>query len=174
MAKKNRAPRSAESLDTDRISLGSWLSIAIAVILLDQITKITALKTLQYGEFCPVTAFFNLVLVYNEGAAFNFLANAGGWQRWFLILLGISAGVFIVSILKHHNSQRIFSLSLVLILGGTLGNVIDRIVYGHVVDFLDFHLAEWHWPAFNVSDMCIVVGVILLILDEVCRAKRGK
>jgi len=145
------------------VGLGPWLGIAIVAILLDQVTKLTILKTFQYGEFRPLTSFFNLVLVYNKGAAFSFLASAGGWQRWFFTLLGVVAATIIVWMLKRHNGQRMFCLSLSLILGGALGNVIDRILYGHVVDFLDFHVAGWHWPAFNVADSAIVLGAGLIL-----------
>lgn len=154
--------------------LAPWLGIAVIAILLDQVTKLTILKTFQYGEFHPLTSFFNLVLVYNKGAAFSFLAAAGGWQRWFFTLLGVVAATVIVVLLKRHNGQKMFCLSLSLILGGALGNVIDRVIYGHVIDFLDFHVGGWHWPAFNVADSAICVGAVLLVIDELRRVRRGK
>lgn len=154
--------------------LAPWLGVAVIAILLDQITKLTILKTFQYFEFRPVTSFFNLVLIYNKGAAFSFLAGETGWQRWFFTLLGVVAAAVIMFLLKRHNGQKMFCLSLSLILGGALGNVIDRVMYGHVVDFLDFHVGGWHWPAFNVADSCIVVGAILLVIDELRRVRRGK
>ncbi|MBN4666347.1 lipoprotein signal peptidase [Pandoraea nosoerga] len=154
--------------------LAPWLGIAVIAILLDQVTKLTILKTFQYGEFRPLTSFFNLVLVYNKGAAFSFLAAAGGWQRWFFTLLGVVAAAVIIWLLKRHHGQKMFCLSLSLILGGALGNVIDRVIYGHVVDFLDFHVGGWHWPAFNVADSAICVGAVLLVIDELRRVRRGK
>jgi signal peptidase II len=128
----------------------------------------------NFGDVRPVTSFFNLVLTYNKGAAFSFLANAGGWQDEFLTWVGIGASAFIVYLLARHGTQRLFSLALALILGGAIGNVIDRIAYGHVIDFLDFHVGGWHWPAFNVADSAIVTGAILLVLDELLRVRRAK
>lgn len=156
------------------IGLAPWLGIAVIALLIDQVTKLTILKTFQYGEFRPITSFFNLVLIYNKGAAFSFLAAAGGWQRWFFTLLGVVAAVVIIWLLKRHNGQKMFCTALALILGGALGNVIDRVVYGHVVDFLDFYVGNWHWPAFNIADSCIVVGAVLLVIDELRRVRRGK
>jgi signal peptidase II len=152
-------------------SLLPWLGIALLVIVLDQMTKIAVARTFQYGEFHPVTSFFNLVLVYNQGAAFSFLARAGGWQRWAFTALGLGAAAFIVWLLRRHAGQRMFCTSLSLILGGALGNVIDRMMYGHVIDFLDFHLHGWHWPAFNVADSAICCGAVLLVLDELRRVR---
>lgn len=149
-----------------------WLGIAVIVLLLDQLTKITILKLFSYGESLPVTSFFNLVLVYNKGAAFSFLASQGGWQRWFFTALGIGAAIFIIFLLKRHASQRMFCWALALILGGAIGNVIDRIAYGHVIDFLDFYIGNWHWPAFNVADSAICVGAVLFVLDELRRVKK--
>ena len=115
------------------------------MILFDQLSKIAILKTFAYGAQHELTSFFNLVLVYNRGAAFGFLSTAGGWQRWAFTALGIAATLVICFLLKRHGQQRLFSLSLAMILGGALGNVIDRLVYGHVIDFLDFHLGAWHF-----------------------------
>ncbi|MBI1892159.1 MAG: lipoprotein signal peptidase [Burkholderiales bacterium] len=153
-------------------SLIPWLGIAAIVILLDQLSKITIGRVFSYGESYPLTSFFNLVLVYNKGAAFSFLAAQSGWQRWFFTGLGIAAAVFIVYLLKRHAGQRLFCWALALILGGAVGNVIDRIAYGHVVDFLDFHIRGWHWPAFNVADSAICIGAVLFILDELRRVNR--
>ncbi len=149
-----------------------WLAFAALVVVLDQFFKIVIVRSFEYGESRPVTGFFNLVLVYNKGAAFSFLADAGGWQRWFFIGLGLAVGAFIVWLLFRHAGQRLFSLAVSLVLGGAIGNVIDRIVYGHVVDFLDFHLRGYHWPAFNVADCAITVGAVLLIVDEFRRVRR--
>ena len=151
-----------------------WLLLATLVVLADQLSKIVIERLFQYGDVRPVTGFFNLVLTYNKGAAFSFLANAGGWQDEFLTFVGIGASLFIVFLLARHGTQRLFSLSLALILGGAIGNVIDRIAYGHVIDFLDFHWRGWHWPAFNVADSAIVCGAALLILDELLRVRKSK
>jgi signal peptidase II len=150
-------------------SLLPWLGIALIVILLDQISKIAITKTFSYGESHPLTSFFNLVLVYNKGAAFSFLASETGWQRYLFTALGIGAALFIVYLLKKHAGQRMFSWALSLVLGGAVGNVIDRLLYGHVIDFLDFHMRGWHWPAFNVADSAIFIGAVLFILDELRR-----
>lgn len=149
-----------------------WLAFAALVVVLDQFFKIVIVRSFTFGESRPVTGFFNLVLVYNKGAAFSFLADAGGWQRWFFTGLGLAVGAFIVWLLFRHAGQKLFSLAVSLVLGGAIGNVIDRIVYGHVVDFLDFHLRGYHWPAFNVADCAITVGAVLLIVDEFRRVRR--
>lgn len=153
-------------------SLTPWLGIAAIVILLDQVTKITISKLFTYGASYPLTSFFNLVLAYNKGAAFSFLAAESGWQRYFFTVLGIAAALFIVYLLKRHAGQRLFCWALALILGGAVGNVIDRMVHGHVIDFLDFHLRGWHWPAFNVADSAICIGAVLFIIDELRRVNR--
>jgi signal peptidase II len=151
-----------------------WLTLALAVVLIDQLTKALILHHYQYGEATPLTSFFNLVRAHNTGAAFSFLADAAGWQRWFFIGLGIAAAVFIVWMLKSHAGQKLFSFSLAVILGGAVGNVIDRMMHGYVVDFLDFHFAGRHFPAFNVADGAITIGAICLILDELRRVRKGK
>jgi signal peptidase II len=153
-------------------SLAPWLGIAAIVILLDQLSKITIVKLLAYGDSHPVTSFFNLVLVYNKGAAFSFLAAQTGWQRWLFTGIGVAAALFIVYLLKRHAGQRFFCWALALVLGGAVGNVIDRIAYGHVIDFLDFYVNNWHWPAFNVADSAICVGAVLFVLDELRRVNR--
>ena len=129
--------------------------------------------TYQLGEGFAVTSFFNIVRVHNEGAAFSFLANAGGWQRWFFTGLGGVATLGMVWMLKHHPSQTLFGFAIACILGGAVGNVIDRVLYGYVVDFLDFYYANIHFPAFNVADCGISLGAACLILDEVLRVRRG-
>ncbi len=149
-----------------------WLGIAAIVVLLDQVTKITMARLLVYGQSEPVTSFFNLVMVYNPGAAFSFLADSGGWQRWFFSALALGVSIFIVWMLGKNASQRLFCWSLSLILGGAVGNLIDRLAYGHVIDFLDFHVGGWHWPAFNVADSAITVGAALFVLDELRRVNR--
>ncbi|MDK3024421.1 signal peptidase II [Cupriavidus taiwanensis] len=149
-----------------------WMAFALLVVLLDQFFKIVIVRSFSYGESRPVTGFFNLVLVYNKGAAFSFLADAGGWQRWFFTGLGVVVGAFIVWLLYRHTGQRLFCFAVSLILGGAVGNVIDRVVYGHVIDFLDFYVGRYHWPAFNVADCAITVGAVLLIVDELRRVRR--
>ena len=131
------------------------------------------LHSFQYGDVRPLTSFFNLVRVHNTGAAFSFLAGASGWQRWLFIGLGLAAAGVIVWMLRTQGHQRIFAWALTLILGGALGNVIDRALHGYVVDFLDFHLGGRHFPAFNIADSAITLGAILLILDELRRVRRG-
>ena len=154
--------------------LAPWLALAIVIVLADQATKLTVERAFTQGDSRPITGFFNLVLAYNTGAAFSFLADAGGWQKHFLTAVGIGASLFIVYLLARHGTQKLFSLALALILGGAVGNVIDRLLYGHVIDFLDFHYAGWHWPAFNVADSAIVCGAALLILDELLRVRKSK
>ncbi|HEY0846417.1 MAG TPA: signal peptidase II [Noviherbaspirillum sp.] len=150
-------------------SLTPWLGIAAIIVLIDQITKITITRLFSYGESLPVTSFFNLVLAHNKGAAFSFLAAEGGWQRYFFTGIAIAAAIFIIYLLKRHAGQRLFCWALAMILGGAIGNLIDRVLYGYVIDFLDFYVGKWHWPAFNVADMAIVGGAGLFILDELRR-----
>jgi signal peptidase II len=151
-----------------------WLALSLLVIFLDQLTKIVIERSFSFGDVRPVTGFFNLVLTYNKGAAFSFLASASGWQDEFLTAVGIAASMFILYLLARHGHQKLFACALALILGGAVGNVIDRIAYGHVIDFLDFHWRGWHWPAFNLADSAIVAGAGLLILDELLRVRRAK
>ena len=154
--------------------LAPWLGLAALVVLVDQATKLTIERIFDYGDVRPVTPFFNLVLTYNKGAAFSFLAGASGWQKHFLTTIAIVASLSIVYLLARHGTQKLFSLALALILGGAIGNVIDRLAYGHVIDFLDLHWRGWHWPAFNVADSAIVCGAALLIVDELLRVRRSK
>ena len=143
-----------------------WLGLALAIIVLDQLTKWWVSATLDYQEAIPVLPFFSLVRVHNTGAAFSFLADAGGWQRWFFIAVGVVATVIIVRLLKRHAREPRLAFSLALVLGGALGNVIDRAVLGHVVDFLHIHYQGFSWPVFNVADSAISVGAALLIWDS--------
>lgn len=143
-----------------------WFAGAVGVILLDQITKAWVLAAFHLHESVVVTPFFNLVLVMNPGASFSFLADAGGWQRWFFITLALAVSTWLAVMIRRHAAERLMPAALTLILGGALGNVIDRIRFGAVVDFLDFHLGGWHWPAFNVADSAITIGVILLLLHS--------
>ena len=155
-------------------SVVPWAALAALIVLIDQATKLVVEHTFDYGDVRPVTGFFNLVLTYNKGAAFSFLASASGWQAHFLTGVGIAASLFILYLLGRHGEQKLFSLALSMILGGALGNVIDRLAYGHVIDFLDFHAGGWHWPAFNMADSAIVGGAVLLVLDELLRVRRAK
>ncbi|MEI6001321.1 lipoprotein signal peptidase [Paraburkholderia bengalensis] len=155
-------------------SLAPWLGVAVIVILFDQLTKIAVAKVFAYGSSHAVAPFFNLVLVYNRGAAFSFLAMAGGWQRWAFTALGVGAALLICYLLKRHGNQKLFCTALSLIMGGAIGNVIDRLLYGHVIDFLDFHVGGWHWPAFNLADSAITIGAALLVFDELRRVRGAR
>jgi signal peptidase II len=150
-----------------------WLALAAIIVLADQFTKVLILGYYQLGDSTRVTSFFNIVRVHNPGAAFSFLADAGGWQRWLFTGIGVAAAIFIVWMLRAHPSQRLFCLALACILGGAVGNVIDRALHGYVVDFLDFHYGGWHFPSFNIADSAITLGAIGLILDELLRVKRS-
>ena len=161
-------------------SLALWLGLAAIVILLDQLTKTLILGDFRLGDSRTVTSFFDVVRAHNTGAAFSFLAGASGWQRWFFVGLGSAASVFIVWMLRTHPTQRLFCFAISMILGGAVGNVIDRLLHGYVVDFLQFH---WSWlapmflggyfPAFNVADSAITLGAICLIIDELMRVRRS-
>jgi signal peptidase II len=145
----------------------AWLWLAVLVLVLDQISKVVVMHHLAaYQDVIRLTGFFNLVHVHNPGAAFSLLADQPGWQRGFFMAVGLVAAVFILYLLRKTRGQPLFCLALALILGGAVGNVIDRALYGHVIDFLDFHVAGWHWPAFNVADSGITVGAVLLVLDS--------
>jgi len=150
----------------------SWLGLAGLVIVLDQLTKLWVLATLKLGERIEVTSFFNLVLVFNPGAAFSFLSDAGGWQRWFFVVLAIAVSGWLTFLIRRHAAERLLPLAAALILGGALGNVIDRIRFGAVADFLDVHAAGWHWPAFNIADSAISVGVALLVWQQLFHATK--
>jgi signal peptidase II len=151
-----------------------WLAIALIIVLLDQFTKTLILGNFQLGDSRVVTSFFNVVRVHNTGAAFSFLAGSSGWQRWFFIALGAAAAVFIVWMLSRHGNQRLFGWALALILGGAVGNVIDRILHAYVVDFIQVHWRGWYFPSFNVADSAITVGAACLILDELLRVRRAR
>jgi signal peptidase II len=162
-------------------SLALWLGLALLIIVADQFTKTLILGWFQLGDSRPVTGFFNLVRVHNTGAAFSFLAGAGGWQRWFFVGIGAAASIFIVWMLRNHAGQRLFCLALAMILGGAIGNVVDRLLHGYVVDFLQFRFAileplfpGGYFPSFNVADAAITLGAIGLIVDELIRVGRSK
>jgi signal peptidase II len=151
-----------------------WLGIAAIIVLLDQITKAVILRKFAIGDSQAITSFFNLVHWRNTGAAFSFLHASSGWQRWFFIGLALVATGFIVWMLNRHGAQRLFGWALTLILGGAVGNVIDRLWHGSVVDFIQLHWRGAAFPAFNVADSAITVGAVLLILDELRRVRRGR
>ena len=145
---------------------GRWLGVAALVIALDQLSKVWISNHFAYGESLQVTGFFNLVLVHNNGASFSMLQDAGGWQRWLFSAIALVASIWIVWLLRRHGQKKLFSLALSLILGGALGNLIDRLIYGYVVDFLDFHWNAAHFPAFNLADSAITCGAALLLWDS--------
>ena len=153
-----------------------WLALAALIVLADQLTKIAVVRGFEFAERRTVLpGWFDLTLVYNKGAAFSFLAGAAGWQRWFFTAVGAVASVAIVWMLARHGSQRLFAAGLALILGGAIGNVIDRVLRGQVVDFLLAHWNDrWYFPAFNVADMAITLGAALLILDELRQMRRRR
>lgn len=159
-----------------RASVGMlrWLGLAFLFLLLDQISKVLILSYYQLGDSTPVLSWLNIVRVHNAGAAFSFLADASGWQRWFFVAVGALATVFILFMLRSHAGQRLFCFSMSCILGGAIGNVLDRLLHGHVIDFIDFHIQTWHFPAFNLADSAISLGAFCLILDEVLRVRRSR
>jgi signal peptidase II len=154
-------------------ALAPWLLVAAVVAVLDQTTKLLVQAHIRPGEVVYLLPFLDLVLVFNRGAAFSFLAGASGWQREFFIAVAIGASALIVYLLRRHADERLFCAGLALILGGALGNLWDRVALGHVVDFVLLHAYGWHWPAFNVADSAITVGAGTLIWDGVF-TKRGK
>src|SRR3569832_395480 len=149
-----------------------WLLLAVAVILLDQLTKVMILGYYKLGDSTYVTSFFNVVRAHNTGAAFSFLAAASGWQRWLFTAIGVAAAVFIVYLLRSHAGQKLFSFALACILGGAVGNVVDRLVHGYVVDFIQVHWRNtYYFPAFNIADSAITIGAACLVLDELLRVR---
>jgi signal peptidase II len=146
----------------------------LLLVVVDQLTKWLIVGQFALGNGRIVTGFFNLVRAHNTGAAFSFLAQAGGWQRWLFTGIGVLACVLMVWMLRSHPGQKLFGFAIACILGGAIGNVIDRLVHGYVVDFLDFHWAGWHFPAFNVADSAITLGAACLLLDEVLRVRRTR
>ena len=151
-----------------------WLAWAVVILIADQITKTLILNHYQLGDSTFITSFFNIVRAHNTGAAFSFLADAGGWQRWLFTGIGVAATIFIVWQLRAHPGQKLFSFALSSILGGAVGNVVDRLMHGYVVDFLQFHYAGWYFPSFNLADSAITVGAACLVLDELLRVRRER
>ena len=166
----------ARTAQAGRTGVGMWPWLAWAVLLMgaDQITKSLILNHYQLGDSTFITSFFNIVRAHNTGAAFSFLADAGGWQRWLFTGIGVAATIFIVWQLRAHPGQKLFSFALSSILGGAVGNVVDRLMHGYVVDFLQFHYAGWYFPSFNLADSAITVGAVCLILDELLRVRRER
>jgi signal peptidase II len=166
----------------NKASMWPWLALALGIVLVDQLTKWLILGHYQLGDSTYVTSFFNIVRVHNTGAAFSFLASAGGWQRWFFIGLSVVVTIAILWMLRAHANQKLFCFALACILAGAIGNnLIDRVVHGYVVDFFDFHWSflsgifpGGHFPAFNVADAGITVGAVSLILDEILRVRRSR
>ena len=151
-----------------------WLLWAVVIFWVDQFSKDWILQNYQLGDFTPITSFFNIVRAHNLGAAFSFLAAAGGWQRWLFTGIGVVVALVIAWQLWRHSANTLFCLALSCILGGAVGNVVDRMRHGYVVDFLDFYWGTAHFPAFNIADMAISVGACMLILDELLRMRRAK
>ena len=147
--------------------------VAALLIGLDQLSKLVIVNSYALGQQTVLTSWFNIVRVHNAGAAFSFLSDAGGWQRWFFVGLGVLAVAVLAFLMIRHAGQVLFSLAATLIISGAIGNTIDRLSYGYVVDFIDWHYAGWHWPAFNFADSFIMVGAGLFVLDEIRRVRRG-
>jgi signal peptidase II len=161
--------------------IAPWLALAALLFALDALTKWAILLNFRLGDSVTVTSFFNVVRVHNPGAAFSFLAGAGGWQRWFFTAIGFAAAIFIVWMLRAHPGQKLFAFALSCILGGAIGNVLDRLVHGYVIDWLDFHwpflaglFPGGHFPSFNLADTFISIGAAGLILDEILRWRRSR
>lgn len=157
-----------------------WLALALVIVIADQFTKTLILGHFQLGDSRPVTSFFNLVRAHNPGAAFSFLAGASGWQRWFFTALAVGASALMIWMLKSHPAQRLFCFSVSMILGGAVGNLVDRLLHGYVVDFLQFRFDILHplfrggyFPSFNLADSAITLGAVCLIIDELRRVRRS-
>ncbi|HHB91832.1 MAG TPA: lipoprotein signal peptidase [Thioploca sp.] len=149
-----------------------WLWISLLVIILDQVSKFWMDSNLSFNQPVNLLPFFDLRLLYNEGAAWSFLANVGGWQRWFLSGLSlVISGILLVWLIRLERRQIWLAIALSLVLGGALGNLIDRVIYGHVIDFIDIYYQQWHWPAFNIADSAISVGAVMLVIDAILEGK---
>jgi signal peptidase II len=147
-------------------SAGRWYVLAGVVIVLDQLSKWVVLKNIGFGETIYVAPFWNWVLAFNPGAAFSFLADQPGWQRWLFSALALAVSGWLAIMLRQHPQQKLLSLALSLVMGGALGNVIDRIRFGAVVDFIQWHAAGYYWPAFNIADSAITIGAVLLVIEQ--------
>ena len=151
-----------------------WLALSAVVAAADLATKAWVSAAFQVGDVHVVTPFFNLVLWHNPGAAFSFLAGAGGWQRWFFVAVTLAVSAVILAMLRKSGGNRLLATALALVLGGALGNLWDRLTLGHVVDFIQLHAAGYYWPAFNVADSAITVGVVLILWDGVRDARAAR
>lgn len=171
---RTHAPDATQAAAAPAIPLWRWLAWAVLLVIIDQLTKQYFDTRLAYGERWPILPFFDFTLLYNPGAAFSFLASGQGWQRWLFTGIAIGATVLILVMLRRHAQQTLFCTALATILGGAIGNLIDRLLHGHVVDFLLFHWNQWYFPAFNVADIAITCGAALLILDEILRMRRER
>ncbi len=180
---RTRSSRSSPLSSSGRVSsqpLALWLGLALLVLVADQLSKTLILGRFVLGDRLEITSWFNLVRAHNTGAAFSFLADAAGWQRWFFTGFGLLASGFIVWLLRRHGQQKLFSLAISLVLGGAVGNVADRLMHGYVVDFLEVH-HRWldglfpggYFPSFNIADSAITLGAIGLIVDELRRVRSG-
>ena len=149
---------------------GRWVVIAVVLIVLDQLTKYLAVKHIPTDATVPLLPFLSLVLTYNTGAAFSFLAGASGWQRWFFVLIAIGASILLMWMLHRHRRDVFLCIGLTLILAGAVGNLVDRLAVGAVVDFILLYWKQYHWPAFNVADSCISIGAAILIWDGFFRS----
>lgn len=143
-----------------------WLWISLIVLVLDQLTKYAISASFQYGESKTIFSWFNLVLAHNSGAAFSFLAGASGWQREFFIVVTVTISCVLIWMLKSNSTNRVLSVALALVLGGAFGNLYDRVLHGYVIDFVQWHVAGYYWPAFNIADSAICLGAALMILDS--------
>lgn len=152
----------------------SWLGLAGAVVVIDQFTKWLIQQKLAYGDAIRVTDFFDIVFVFNRGAAFSFLANHSGWQRWFFVILAVVICGWLLQLLWRHKGETLQPLAFSLVIGGAIGNVIDRLAHGAVVDFLYFHAGSFGWPAFNAADSAICVGVALMVLAQLREGQAAK
>lgn len=172
--KKKTSSSGSKPVHKSATGMLPWLGLATIIVLLDQVTKITVERTFAYAETVPLTSFFNLIKVYNPGAAFSFLGDAGGWQRYLFSAIALGAVAFCLVMMKKNANQRLFCFALSLIMAGAIGNLIDRLAYGHVIDFLDFYWRGLgHFPAFNIADIAISVGAVLFVLDELLRVNKS-
>lgn len=169
MSKQQTPPQAHHAMEvSNRASTLHWLWLSLLVISLDQITKIWVSYSLELHQSIAIFPSFNLTLLHNPGAAFSFLATAGGWQRWFFSVLAVVISIAIIIWLRRLSpEQKWLAAALALILGGAVGNVTDRLIYGYVIDFLDFYYQSWHWPAFNLADSAITLGAFMLIIDVI-------
>jgi signal peptidase II len=151
---------------------GHWYALAGLVIVLDQLSKWLVLQNIGFGETIYVAPFWNWVLAFNPGAAFSLLADQPGWQRWLFTVLALGVAGWIAVMLRRHPQQRLQALALTLVMGGALGNVIDRVRFGAVVDFVQWHVAGYYWPAFNVADSAITLGAVLLVIEQLTAANK--